>query len=83
MKRASVWTPEVEEQYRLQAAGWKDLDEYIAAYDQPERWESNSFVKCLRVKKNGFFTYWREWRECEDRYLNRVKVYTYAESGKN
>ena len=51
--RASVWTDAVEEQYRLQSAGWRDITEYVAAYDKPDRWISNNFLKCLRVKKNG------------------------------
>ncbi|GMI43311.1 hypothetical protein TrCOL_g6046 [Triparma columacea] len=82
IRRASVWNPSVEEQYRLQCAGWRSIDEYCAAYDAPERWKSNQFFKCLRVKSNGYYTYWREWRECEDKYLNRVKIFTYAAEAK-
>ena len=70
----------MEEQYRLQAAGWRSIDEYTQHYDPPDRWSTNNFLKCIRVKKNGYFTYWREWRECEDKYLNRVKIFTYAEA---
>ncbi|GMH67213.1 hypothetical protein TrST_g14118 [Triparma strigata] len=81
IKRATQWSPEVEEQYRLQCAGWKNIDEYVIAYDEPERWASNDFLKCLRIKKNGYFSYWREWRECEDKYLNRVKIFTYGDRG--
>ena len=79
IKRATQWTPSVEEQYRLQSCGWRDIVEYESVYGEPERWLSNEFIKCLRVKKNGFFTYWREWKECEDKYLNRVKMYIYAD----
>jgi len=77
VKRASSWSPEVEEQYRLQQVGWRNLDEYVVEHGEPERWATNDFLKCLRVKKTGNYTYWREWRECEDKYLNRVKIFTY------
>jgi hypothetical protein len=43
----------------------------VAQYGEPDRWTSNDFLKCLRVKKNGYYTYWREWRECEDKYVLR------------
>ncbi|GMH65141.1 hypothetical protein TrRE_jg11246 [Triparma retinervis] len=69
--------------YRLQCAGWRSIDEYRSSYDDPARWPSNGFLKCLRVKSNGYFTYWREWRECEDKYLNRVKLFTYAAEAKS
>ncbi|GMH96792.1 hypothetical protein TL16_g13320, partial [Triparma laevis f. inornata] len=81
IKRATSWSPAVEEQYRLQSAGWKNIEEYVREYDEPERWATNEFLKCLRIKKNGYFSYWREWRECEDKYLNRVKIYTYDDRG--
>jgi len=33
IKRASVWNPDVEEQYRLQCAGWRSLEEYCTQYE--------------------------------------------------
>ena len=38
VKRATQWNEEVEEQYRLQQVGWRNLDEYIEGYGEPERW---------------------------------------------
>lgn len=77
MHRASVWTSEVENAYRFQAAGWRDEDEYAeAGYEVPEVW-GEDFVRCLRVKKTGFFMYFRSTRECEDKHLNKIKIYEY------
>merc|ERR1719502_1185857 len=40
MTRAKQWSPEVEEAYRFQSAGWRDANEYIAKYGEPERYET-------------------------------------------
>jgi hypothetical protein len=78
MKRASVWTPDVEESYRLQQVGFRTVHEYMEVYGEPERWASNNWLKTLRVKESGYYTYWREWRECEDKFVPRIKIFTYA-----
>jgi len=78
VRRAKEWNVQVEENFRLQTAGWKDIFEYRAVYGEPERWPDNDFIKCLRVKKNGYYTYWRRHREAEDRLINQVKLYEYA-----
>lgn len=75
--RAKTWSPKVEENYRLQAVGWKDIYEYEATYGDPDRWHSTGSIKCLRVKQTGYYTYWSDERECEDRYVGRVKMYDY------
>ncbi|CCI39511.1 unnamed protein product [Albugo candida] len=72
--RPKEWSYQAEEAFRLQQTGWRDLNEYTEAFGEPERWE-NGYISCTRVKSNGFFTYWRESRECEDRYLHQVKLY--------
>merc|ERR1719440_1444871 len=36
MVRAKDWTPQVEDLYRLQFCGWRDEEEYSAAYGTPE-----------------------------------------------
>lgn len=41
-----------------------------------DRWVESGFIKCLQNKKTGFFMYFRPHRECEDKYVNRVKIYT-------
>mmetsp|Transcript_2958 Transcript_2958/g.4489 ORF Transcript_2958/g.4489 Transcript_2958/m.4489 type:complete len:175 (+) Transcript_2958:101-625(+) len=78
MQRAKSWSPEVENLFRYQAAGFMDSVEYGCAYPPPELWEQSGFVKCLQVKKNGYFMYFRQDRECHDKYLNKTKIYTYS-----
>jgi hypothetical protein len=75
MRRAKEWSPEVEDCFRLQHSGWRDLREYSAAFGEPDRWEESGFIKCTRVKGSGFFTYWRPYREVEDKSLASVKVF--------
>uniref|UniRef100_K3WBI0 Uncharacterized protein n=1 Tax=Globisporangium ultimum (strain ATCC 200006 / CBS 805.95 / DAOM BR144) TaxID=431595 RepID=K3WBI0_GLOUD len=59
--RPKEWSPEVEEganqTFRVQQTGWRDLKEYMETYGQPERWD-NGFIRCTRVKSNGYYTYW-------------------------
>ena len=75
--RAKVWTPEVENCFRLQNAGWREVSEYVVQYPEgPTQWP-NGFYRCVRVKDTGFFTYWSDKRECEDKYVPRIKVFSY------
>ncbi|KAF0684893.1 Aste57867_23137 [Aphanomyces stellatus] len=76
MHRPKEWSPEVEEAFRIQQTGWRDINDYRNKYGEPERWE-NGFVRCTRVKASGYYTYWRNTRECEDKHLNKVKVFEY------
>eukprot|EP00455_Lapot_gusevi_P046674 TRINITY_DN6181_c0_g2_i2.p1 TRINITY_DN6181_c0_g2~~TRINITY_DN6181_c0_g2_i2.p1 ORF type:complete len:201 (+),score=37.61 TRINITY_DN6181_c0_g2_i2:161-763(+) len=76
LTRAREWSPEVEEAFRFQETGWRDIYEYRSVYGEPVRWP-NGFLRTVRVKKNGYFTYWNETKECEDKFLARVKMYTY------
>ncbi|OWZ14047.1 hypothetical protein PHMEG_00012531 [Phytophthora megakarya] len=71
------WSLEAEEAFRVQQTGWRDLKEYMETYGEPERWH-NGFVRCTRVKSNGYYTYWRPHRECDDKYLHTVKLFEYA-----
>jgi hypothetical protein len=77
MKRAKIWTPEVENFYRYQLAGFTDENEYLSSYEQPGYWEGVGLVRCLRNKKSGYFMYFRQTRECEDKHLNKIKIYEY------
>ena len=83
MVRAKTWTPEIEDLYRLQGAGWESLEEYIGKYGEPERWTPDvcpqQWISKLQIKQNGFFVYWKKHRECEDGSLNKVKIITYVE----
>jgi hypothetical protein len=75
--RASAWSVEVENSYRYQLAGFRDETEYLSMFPSPECWEAGGMVKCLRAKKTGYYMYFRQSRECEDKHLNKVKLYEY------
>lgn len=77
VKRAKVWTPEVENCFRMQEMGWRDVEEYRSVFGEPEYWDNGLYSK-LQSKQNGFWTYWKRERECADKFLHRVKVFTYA-----
>lgn len=76
--RPRDWSPEVEDLYRLQFCGWRDETEYAQVYGEPERWPkvdgAGGFISKVQLKTNGYYTYWRKWRECEDKHLGRVTV---------
>ncbi|ETV83567.1 hypothetical protein H257_04270 [Aphanomyces astaci] len=76
MYRPKEWSPEVEEAFRIQQTGWRDINDYKNKYGDPDRWE-NGFIRCTRVKASGYYTYWRNTRECEDKHLIKVKVFEY------
>ena len=78
MTRAKYWTPDIENSFRFQEAGYRDFDEYHdAGYETPDLWPTTGFVKCLRSKKTGFFLYFRQTRECHEKHVNKIKIYTY------
>jgi hypothetical protein len=83
MTRAKHWSKEVENLFRYQSAGFRDYNEYIEVYEEPEVWidevneNFNGLVRCLRTKQTGFYLYFRQTRECEDKYLNKIKLYEY------
>jgi len=76
MKRAKKWSPDVENSFRFQAAGYRDMHEYLESYPVPEYWDSG-FVKMLMNKKSGYYMYFRRMREVNDGFLNRIKIYSY------
>jgi hypothetical protein len=84
MKRAKAWSVEVEEAFRLQEAGYRSLQELLAlGADQPERWHDSGFIRKLQTRESWeggkrVLLYFKQTAECEQRYLNRVKLYTYA-----
>jgi hypothetical protein len=80
MQRARQWSPDVENLFRYQAAGFRDHEEYLSMYPPPQCWESTGFIKTLQAKQTGYFMYFRQDRECEDRHLNKIKIYSYGES---
>ena len=85
MKRAKQWTNEVENLFRFQLAGFQDVHEYVQfqtamlghAEPKPiEVWPESGFVRSLQ-NKNGNFMYFRKSKECLDKFLNKVKIYSY------
>ena len=83
MARAREWSEEVEELFRLQSAGFKSLREYVAVVGAlPVRWEDGDGagrIRRLAAVDGESWTYWRRERECEGKYVPKVKVYEYAE----
>ena len=77
MQRAKVWSLQVENAFRYQLAGYTDESDYYTAYGAPACWSDNMMIKFLIVKLTGYFMYFRNARECEDKHLNKVKLYTY------
>ena len=76
MQRAKHWTCDVENMFRYQLAGWRDMYEYVSVHAPPAVWEDVGFVRCLQ-NKVGNFMYFRKSRECDDKHLAKVKLYTY------
>jgi hypothetical protein len=75
-----VWSIEVENAFRFQAAGWRDEKEYLsdANNDLPDLFEDPfPCVKMLKAKKTGYFMYFRSTRECDEKHLNKIKIFEY------
>ena len=78
MKRAKQWTLEVENIFRFQAAGFRDIHEYITSnIGGCEFWPESGFLRQAVNKKSGYHMYFRRTRECQDKYLNKIKLYSY------
>lgn len=86
MKRAKAWSPEVEDAFRLQEAGYRGVAEMVAlGLPPPERWPEHEggFIRKLQTRHSfdageRVLLYFRRAPECEPRYLNRVKLYQFA-----
>lgn len=78
MSRAKHWSDEVEEAYRFQLAGYRDCYEYkhIKGND-PDRWSKNGYVKKLQRKQDKCYYYFNKGRECEEKDINKCKLYVY------
>uniref|UniRef100_UPI0037E8F1C6 meiosis expressed gene 1 protein homolog n=1 Tax=Semicossyphus pulcher TaxID=241346 RepID=UPI0037E8F1C6 len=76
--RAKEWTAEVENLFRFQQAGYRDELEYIQVKHGAlvDKWPETGFVRKLQRRDDTFYYYSRK-RECEDRDVNKVKVYAY------
>ena len=84
MQRAKTWTPDVEDAFRLQEAGYRSLLELRSlGLSEPERWPESGFIRKLQTRRSveagGYvLLYFRRKPECEAKDLHRVKLYTYA-----
>ncbi|XP_042191579.1 meiosis expressed gene 1 protein homolog isoform X2 [Callorhinchus milii] len=78
MSRAKQWNGEIENLYRFQQAGYRDEVEYkqVKHVDGVDRWPETGYVKKLQRRDNTFYYYSRK-RECEDKEVQKVKVYAY------
>ncbi|XP_046729197.1 meiosis expressed gene 1 protein homolog isoform X2 [Silurus meridionalis] len=77
MSRARMWTDEVENLYRFQQAGYRDELEYRQIKQvEIERWPMSGYVKKLQRRDNTFY-YYSKRRECDDKEVNKVKMYVY------
>lgn len=78
MSRPKHWSEEVEEAYRFQLAGYRDNLEYEHVRGaKPDRWEMNGYIKKLQRKKDECFYYYNKARECQDKDVNKCKIYVY------
>lgn len=77
MRRAKTWSVEVEHSWRLQAAGWKNDAEYMAAHGAPERWRGGPLA-CLRLRDGSGWMYFGRERECPDKQVASVRLYKTA-----
>jgi len=82
MQRAKVWSLEVENIFRLQEAGYRDIIELRAlGQPEPECWPTSHLIKKLRTKTSlsgsVSLLYYREKPECGPKDLNKVKIYSY------
>ena len=84
MSRATTWSLEVENSFRLQEAGFRGVEELRAlGLEEPEVWPDSGFIRKLQTKtsfEKGQYVmlYFRKVRECEPKHVNRVKLYRFA-----
>jgi len=84
LKRATQWSEDVEECYRFQIAGYRDIKEYChvqgVSDNDVKRWPHNGYIKVLLSRKGGYI-YFDKARECQDKDLHKCKLFNYnAES---
>ena len=82
MQRAKAWSFEIENIFRLQEAGYRDLLELQACgQPEPELWPSSRLIKKLRTKRSlgggMVLVYYREKPECGPKDVPKVKLYSY------
>ncbi|TPP62306.1 Meiosis expressed protein 1 [Fasciola gigantica] len=53
-----------------------EIEYYSIQPEQVEKWTTSGFVKKLR-RKDGYFYYFDQARECSDKDVKKCKLYTY------
>ncbi|KAH3753349.1 meiosis expressed gene 1 protein homolog [Dreissena polymorpha] len=77
MTRAKEWSPEAEEAWRFQVAGYRDEIEYKnVKQNEVERWPHNGYVKKLQ-RKDGCWYYYNKSRELLDKDIPKCKLFAY------
>ncbi|XP_045177926.2 meiosis expressed gene 1 protein homolog [Mercenaria mercenaria] len=78
MTRAKEWSPEVEEAWRFQLAGYRDELDYKNAKNPEgaERWPQNGYVKKLQGR-DGQWYYYNKGRELMDKDIPKCILYVY------
>ncbi|XP_052812966.1 meiosis expressed gene 1 protein homolog [Mya arenaria] len=77
MTRAKEWSPEAEEAWRFQLAGYRDEHDYKnIKKDEVTRWPHNGYVKKLQ-RKDGYWYYYNKQRELLDKDIPKCKLYAY------
>ena len=77
VSRAKYSSEQVENCFRIQQCGWRDVYEYRAAHGEPEIWRSSCLISKVYTKKTGYITYWQQERECPNAKLHLVKLFKY------
>ena len=83
MTRPKLWSPEVEDAFRLSEAGYRGIPELLLlGLPEPERWPETGFIRKLQTRKSfesgGFILqYYTRQPECDSRHLHRVKLYQF------
>ncbi|XP_077400083.1 meiosis expressed gene 1 protein homolog [Vanacampus margaritifer] len=78
MRRARIWSTQVENLFRFQQAGYRDELEYshVKPDTLVEKWPESGFVRKLQRRDDTFYYYSRS-RECHNNYVRKVKVFSY------
>ncbi|KAL4217200.1 Meiosis expressed protein 1 protein [Mactra antiquata] len=77
MSRAKEWSPQAEEAWRFQIAGYRDEVEYKKTKEtEVVRWPHNGYVKKLQ-RRDGNWYYYNKSRELLDKDIPKCKLYAY------
>ncbi|KAI6647961.1 Meiosis expressed gene 1 protein-like [Oopsacas minuta] len=76
-KGTKIWTPFIEDLYRLQLSGYINESNYTQLSNEPsiDRWPENEggFIKKLK-RQDGSYYYFNRGRECMDKDVATVQI---------